>query len=160
MLTRIAIYEGRVRAGLEDEFFRRVESELEPIWRQFPNVTAVRVLRTGQQDAEGPPIAMVLEMDFPSMAAIAECLNSPIRPKAHAATLEVMKLFDGRFYHVVAETRSLRRADAGAATAMPHGRCAVLVRGAQQRSDPGRPLRAARLDRRPPAGRTLRGPTA
>ena len=41
------------------------------------------------------------------MEAITECLKSPIRPKAHAATLEVMKLFEGRFYHVVAETRSL-----------------------------------------------------
>jgi len=107
MLTRTAIYEGRVRPGSEDEFFRRVESELEPIWRQFPHVTAVRVLRTRSQDADGPPIAMVLEMDFPSMEAINECVNSPIRPKAHAATLEVMKLFDGRFYHIVAESRSL-----------------------------------------------------
>ena len=30
MLTRTAIYEGTVREGREDEFFRRVREELEP----------------------------------------------------------------------------------------------------------------------------------
>ena len=51
--------------------------------------------------------AMILEMDFPDMVAIEDCLASPIRPESHAATVEVMKLFDGRFYHLVAEATVL-----------------------------------------------------
>jgi hypothetical protein len=50
---------------------------------------------------------MILEMDFPDMAAIEDCLASPIRPESHAATVEVMKLFEGRFYHLVTEATVL-----------------------------------------------------
>lgn len=107
MLTRTAVYEGTVAPGREDEFFRRVEAELEPMWRRFPGVTAVRVQRTLSADPDCRPIAMVLEMDFPDMAAVERCLASNIRPESHAATEAVMKLFDGRFYHFVAEARTL-----------------------------------------------------
>ena len=107
MLTRTAIYEGTVKAGKEEEFFRRVREELEPVWRRFPNVTAVRVQRVVSADKDALQVGMILEMDFPDMKAIEECLASSIRPESHAATLEVMKLFDGRFYHFVAEATVL-----------------------------------------------------
>ncbi len=107
MLTRTALYEGTIQAGREDEFFRRVREELEPMWRRFPNVTAVRVQRLKQKDGDARPIAMILEMDFPDMAAIDACMASPIRPESHAATESVMKLFDGRFYHLVCEATVL-----------------------------------------------------
>ncbi len=107
MLTRTAIYEGTIHPGREDEFFRRVHDELEPLWRRFPHVSAVRVQRVRTKDADARPIAMILEMDFPDMAAIEHCLASPIRPESHAATVAVMTLFDGRFYHLVAEAAVL-----------------------------------------------------
>ncbi len=107
MLTRTAIYEGKIQAGQEETFFWRVRDELEPLWQRFPKVLAVRVQRTLSSDADARPIAMILEMDFPDQAAIDACLASPIRPESHAATVEVMKLFDGRFYHLVTEARVL-----------------------------------------------------
>ncbi len=107
MLTRTAIYEGTVQNGREEEFFARVRDELEPLWQRFPNVTAVRVQRTRSADPDARPIAMILEMDFPDMAAIEACLASAIRPESHAATVEVMKLFEGRFYHLVTEAKVL-----------------------------------------------------
>ncbi len=107
MLTRTAIYEGTIHPGREDEFFRRVREELEPLWRRFPHVMAVRVQRMRSADTDSRPIAMILEMDFPDMAAIEDCLASPIRPESHDATLKVMQLFEGRFYHYVAEARTL-----------------------------------------------------
>jgi hypothetical protein len=107
MLTRTAIYEGTIHAGQEETFFRRVREELEPLWRRFPNVLAVRVQRTRSSDADARSIAMILEMDFPDQAAIDACVASPIRPESHAATVEVMKLFDGRFYHLVADATVL-----------------------------------------------------
>ena len=107
MLTRTAVYEGTVKSGHEEEFFRRVRDELEPIWRRFPHVTAIRVQRTRTMDGDARPIAMILEMDFPDMAAIDACIASTIRPEAHAATEKVMTLFDGRFYHYVTEATVL-----------------------------------------------------
>ena len=107
MLTRTAIYEGTIQAGQEDTFFQRVCDELEPLWRRFPNVTAVRVQRMISKDDDARPIAMILEMDFPDLAAIEACLASAIRPESHAATVEVMRLFDGRFYHLVTDATLL-----------------------------------------------------
>ena len=105
MLTRTAIYEGTIKQGCEEEFFRRVRDELEPLWRRFPGVTAVRVQRTLSADKEARPIAMIL--DFPDQAAIDRCLASPIRPQSHEATEKVMQLFEGRFYHYVTEATTL-----------------------------------------------------
>ncbi|KAB1071669.1 hypothetical protein [Methylobacterium planeticum] len=107
MLTRTAIYEGTIHDGQEDTFFQRVRDELEPLWRRFPNVVAVRVQRLRSKDEDARPIAMILEMDFPDMDAIEACLASPIRPESHAATVEVMKLFNGRFYHLITEATVL-----------------------------------------------------
>lgn len=107
MLTRVAIYEGVVEAGGEDAFFADVKARLEPIWRSFPNVLDVRVQRVTQSDPGAIPIAMVLEMDFADMAAIDQSLASDIKTRSHALTLEVLKPFSGRFFHFIAESRSI-----------------------------------------------------
>ncbi len=111
MLTRTAIYEGTIAAGQEEQFFREVGEELEPIWRQFPHVRAMRVQRMVERDTHStsdahdtvPVIAMIMEMDFADRAAMRESLASPIRETSHAATMKVMRLFEGRFYHLVTE---------------------------------------------------------
>ncbi len=107
MLTRTAIYEGTVRSGHEEEFFRRVRDELYPFWIRFPGVTAVRVQRTQAADDGAAPIAMILEMDFPDQAALDACLASPVRTQSRAATLEVMTLFEGRYFHLVTQATVL-----------------------------------------------------
>ena len=107
MLTRVAVFEGSIQAGHEEAFFDDVRARLEPIWRSFPRVQAVRVLRTQKADPGAIPIVMVLEMDFPDRDAIHASLASDIKTRAHETTLEVLKPFTGRFFHFIAESRSL-----------------------------------------------------
>ncbi|WP_204259614.1 hypothetical protein [Lichenicola cladoniae] len=107
MLTRVAIYEGSIEPGTEDAFFRDVAARLEPVWRSFPNVLDVRVQRVTEADRGAIPIVMVLEMDFADMAAIESSLASDIKTRSHALTLEVLKPFSGRFFHYIAESRSV-----------------------------------------------------
>ena len=107
MLTRVAIFEGAIEVGQEDAFFADVKARLEPIWRSFPHVLDVRVLRVGSADPGAIPTVMVLEMDFENEEAIRESLASDIKTRAHATTLDVLKPFSGRFFHFVAESRSL-----------------------------------------------------
>jgi hypothetical protein len=111
MLTRVAIFEGSIKAGSEEAFFADVTARLEPVWRSFPHVRAVRVLRTMESDPGAIPVVMVLEMDFVSMADIRDSLASDIKTKAHAATLDVLKPFTGRFFHFVTESRDLASGD-------------------------------------------------
>ena len=107
MLTRVAVFEGAVASGGEDAFFADVTARLEPVWRNFPHVQAVRVLRTTEADPGAIPVVMVLEMDFATMDDLRDCLASDIKTKAHAATLEVLKPFTGRFFHFVTQSRTL-----------------------------------------------------
>ena len=107
MMTRVAVFEGAITSGGEDAFFADVTARLEPVWRSFPHVQAVRVLRTTEADPGAIPVVMVLEMDFASLDDIRDCLASDIKTKAHAATLEVLKPFTGRFFHFITESRTL-----------------------------------------------------
>jgi hypothetical protein len=104
MLTRVAIYEGTMEASAADAFFQDVRERLEPIWLSFPNVLAVRVLRVVKPDPDAEPTVMILEMDYPSVQALEDSLASDIKTRAHALTLEVLKPFTGRFYHLVTES--------------------------------------------------------
>ena len=107
MLTRVAIFEGAIIQGTEDAFFDAVHTRLEPIWRRFPGVAGVRVLRTRQADPGAIPVVMVLEMDFPDLDTLHASLDSDIKTTAHATTLEVLKPFSGRFFHFITESRTL-----------------------------------------------------
>ncbi len=101
MITRTAIFEGRVTPGLEEQFFAAVEMRLAPLWRRFPHALDVRWLRITVKDTDAPPIAMIQQIDYPSLAALEAAIASPIRSEARAVTMELMKMFEGRFYHVV-----------------------------------------------------------
>jgi len=108
MLTRTAIYEGALEQDAnEDEFFKNVREKLEPIWRSFPEVLAVRVHRVRESDPGAIPIIMILEMDFADHASLERSLKSDIKERSHALTLEVLKPFKGRFFHMVAEAHAV-----------------------------------------------------
>ena len=109
MITRTAIFEGRLKAGCEDRFFADVNSRLAPLWRQFPHASNIRLLRVSAADADAPGIVMIQQIDYPSVAALEEALASPIRAQARAVTLELMDMFEGRFYHVVSDANALDR---------------------------------------------------
>ncbi|MEO8753877.1 MAG: hypothetical protein ABI624_14505 [Casimicrobiaceae bacterium] len=104
MITRTAIFEGRIRPGCEARFFEGIEQRLAPLWRRFPHALAVRWWRTQSVDAGAPPIVMIQQIDYPSLDALAEAMKSAARNEARAATLELMEMFEGRFYHVVSHS--------------------------------------------------------
>ena len=109
MITRTAIFEGRIKPGCEQRFFAGVEQRLAPLWRRFPRASNVRLLKIAAADPDAPPIVMIQQIDYPSMAALQEALASPVRAEARAVTLELMEMFEGRFYHVVSEGNAVEQ---------------------------------------------------
>jgi hypothetical protein len=105
MITRMAIFEGRVKPGFEEQFFAAIETRLAPLWRRFPHALAVRWVRVTGKDEDAPPIALIQQIDYPSLAALEEAIASPVRSEARAVTMELMKMFEGRFYHVVGDAK-------------------------------------------------------
>lgn len=100
MITRSAIFEGRIRPGSEAAFQRGFE-ELVPLWRLFPHASNVRLMWGHECDDAERPIAMIQQVDYPSREALAEAMASPVRAQARAQTLELLKMFEGRFYHLI-----------------------------------------------------------
>jgi hypothetical protein len=103
MITRTAIFEGRIKTGHEERFFAEIKERLAPLWRRFPNASNVRFLRVVAADDDAPPVAMIQQIDYPSMAALEAAIASPVRAEARAITEELMQMFEGRFYHIVSE---------------------------------------------------------
>lgn len=101
MITRTAIFEGRVQPGQEDAFFEGVEQRLAPLWQKLPHALDVRFFRVDDCDDAERPVAMIQQVDYPSTEAMQEAITSPARDAARAVTLELMEMFDGRFYHVI-----------------------------------------------------------
>lgn len=102
MITRTAIFEGRIKPGCEARFLAGFRA-LMPLWQQFPHARNVRLLPVSGADPGAPQIALIQQIDYPSMAAIEEALASPARAQARAITLELMEMFEGRLYHVLSD---------------------------------------------------------
>ena len=103
MITRTAIFEGRIKPGCEDRFLTAFREQLMPLWQQLPHARNIRLLPVQSSDPGSPQIALVQQIDYPSVAALEEALASPARAKARALTLELMEMFEGRLYHLVSE---------------------------------------------------------
>ena len=101
MITRTAIFEGKAKPGNEEQFFEGVERLLLPLWQAFPHALDVRFFRADECDDPERPVAMIQQIDYPSLEAMNEAITSPARDAARAVTMELMELFDGRFYHVI-----------------------------------------------------------
>ena len=79
MITRMAIFEGRVKPGQDAAMRAFVDAKLKPLWRQFTGAQEVRVYFATQQDPNGPVIPLILAITYPDKSAMARALDSPGR---------------------------------------------------------------------------------
>lgn len=103
MLTRTAVFEGSFAPGNKERFFAAVEERLAPLWREFPHALALRWFKVDEADETARPIVMIQQIDYPSREAMAEALSSSVRDRARAATMQMMELLEGTYYHYVSE---------------------------------------------------------
>jgi hypothetical protein len=102
MITRYALFEGRIAEGQEAAFRAAVLAEVLPKWRAFPQALAVRVGFAESRDPGAPAYPLILAIDYPDLGAVEAALASPIRAEARAATEAVLaRFFTGRIHHHV-----------------------------------------------------------
>ena len=97
MITRYAIFGGKVKEGKEDEMRVWVSEHLTPLWRKFACAEEVRVLYGVEQDADGPDIPLILAITYADHAAMEKGVSSPAR---HAAKELLPELYD-RFFEKI-----------------------------------------------------------
>jgi hypothetical protein len=103
MLIRCAFFEGRVNPGCDDAFAAFVKDRLVPLWTKFPGAQDVKVLRQAESDTDLPHYALVLQIQYPTRAAIELALASEVRQLSRVETMDLIKMFEGRIFHTVFE---------------------------------------------------------
>lgn len=103
MLTRLAIFEGRVKPGQDAAMRAYVEAELAPLWRQFQPSEEVRVLFA----AEAGDIPLVLAVTYVDRAAMEAALDTPARYQSR----DMLPAFYDRFFDEVKLKHQLFEAD-------------------------------------------------
>ena len=100
LVTRQGFFEGRIRPGMEQAFFAFVAERMLPVWRSFPGLLDLRVSTAASPENQ---VAYPLHtaFDFASVEAMEAALASPERQEALARTKELLRMFDGRVFHVV-----------------------------------------------------------
>jgi hypothetical protein len=103
MITKLAIFEGTLKPGKEAEMRAYVERVLRPLWEAFEGAHRVRVLHGTKSDDKGPPIPLILEVDYLTQAHLDQAMASPAR-------VESRDLLPG-FYEAFFETVDLRHVE-------------------------------------------------
>lgn len=107
MITRYALFEGRVDPGQTEAFRAAVLAEILPVWRRFPGALAIRVTFAEDRDEGAPDLPLILAIDWPDRATVEAFLEHPIRKEGRAATEAVLaRFFTGRIHHHVTTARS------------------------------------------------------
>ncbi|KQT84040.1 hypothetical protein [Aurantimonas sp. Leaf443] len=106
MFTRSALFLGRIEEGREAEFFEIVETGLVPVWRRMPGALDLRVYRPRRAEAGAPPIVLMQEIDYASMAAVEIAEASPVRAEGAPVVARLMTMFVGELRHVVYERQA------------------------------------------------------
>lgn len=102
MITRYALFEGKVNDGQTGAFRAAVLDEILPVWRRFPGALAVRVTFSDDCDPGAPQFPLILAIDWPDRAAVDAFLDHPIRKEGRSATEAVLsRFFTGRIHHHV-----------------------------------------------------------
>jgi len=104
MITRFALFEGHVKPADVAAFRAAVLERLVPVWKQFPNNSAVRVMFSEDRDEGAPEFPLILAITYPDHAAMASALESPARNESKGITGEIVdQYFEGRIHHHVTE---------------------------------------------------------
>lgn len=103
MIIRSAVLEGGVAAEHRAAFDRHMATTVLAAIARYPGLREVRLRRPVEQEADAPPVYMVFDLWFETLADMHAALASPIRQEVRVRIGEVMKQFDGRVYHLVLE---------------------------------------------------------
>ena len=104
MITRYALFEGRIQDGQTEAFRAAVLADVLPHWNSFPGVLAVRVCFENERDEGAPELPLILAISYPDRPAVDAALASPQRAAAKAAMEAVQaRFFQGRVHHHITQ---------------------------------------------------------
>lgn len=101
MIIRSAVLEGTVAEDRREAFDRHMTTTVVQAIARYPGIRSVRVRRPVETEAGAPPVYMIFDLAFDSLAAMHAALASPVRQEVRAKIAEIMSGFEGRVYHLI-----------------------------------------------------------
>jgi hypothetical protein len=106
MIIRSAILEGSVAEADRAAFDRQMNETVLAAIATYPGIRAVRLRRPVESEAGAPPIHVIFDLHFDTLADMHAALASPVRARVRETIAAVMPLFQGRVYHLIMEERA------------------------------------------------------
>lgn len=103
MIIRSAVLEGSVAEENRAQFDHHMGFTVLAAIARYPGIREVRLRRPVEHEAGAPPVYMVFDLWFDTLADMHAALASPIRQEVRSKIGEVMEHFKGRVYHLVLE---------------------------------------------------------
>ncbi|SMD12690.1 hypothetical protein [Rhizobium sp. RU36D] len=101
MIIRSAVLEGEVAPEHVEEFDSRMRGIVLPAIALYPGLIKVELRKIAEPEAGAPPVYMIFDLHFPSLAAMHAALASDVRQAVRHEISQGMSLFKGRVYHTV-----------------------------------------------------------
>lgn len=103
MIIRSAVMEGAVEEADRVSFDKQMSVVVLAAIARYPGIRKVTLRRPAEVEAGAPPIYMVFDLYFDTLAAMHAALASPIRQEVRKEIAAAMGAFKGRVYHLVLE---------------------------------------------------------
>jgi uncharacterized protein (TIGR02118 family) len=101
MIIRSAYLEGTVAAAERPAFDAHMRGPVMAAIGSYPGLRAVRLRELARGEEGAPPVYMIFDLYFDSLADMDAALASATRQAVRATIQEGMRPFQGRIYHLV-----------------------------------------------------------
>jgi hypothetical protein len=101
MITRSAVLEGNVPEAARAAFDLHMRTTVLEAIARYPGLRQVRLRRPAEAEPGAPPVYMVFDLEFDTLADMHAALASPIRQEVRGVLAQAMSGFEGRVYHLV-----------------------------------------------------------
>lgn len=108
MIIRSAVLEGTVAEADRAQFDRHMATVVLDAIARYPGIREVKLRKPAETEAGAPPIYMVFELHFDTLADMHAALASPVRQEVRAQIAQGMTAFKGRVYHLILDDVAAR----------------------------------------------------
>lgn len=108
MIIRSAVLEGTVAEADRSAFDAHMRDVVLPAIARYPGLRRVDLRKPAEAEAGAPPVYMIFDLHFDTLAAMHAALASPVRQEVRGVIAAGMSRFSGRVYHLVLEDVATR----------------------------------------------------
>lgn len=103
MIIRSAVMEGTVAEADRPAFDAHMSKTVLAAIARYPGIRKVTLRKPAETEAGAPPVYMVFDLHFDTLADMHAALASPVRQEVRKEIAAGMGAFKGRVYHLILE---------------------------------------------------------